>query len=63
MVNVYSSLMMPSKTPAATVVDVSSAALAALRSLGLQRLKAIFRDEIAAVKQSLIEADEEIRNK
>lgn len=63
MVNVYSSLMMPSKTPAATVVDVSSAALAALRSLGLQRLKAIFRDEIAAVKQSLIEADEEIRNR
>ncbi len=63
MVNAYSSLMMPSKTPAATVLDVSSAALAALRSLNLQRLKARFRDEIAAVKLSLIEADNEIRNK
>ncbi len=63
MVNIYSSLIMPSKTPAATVVDVSSAALAALRSLGLQRLKAIFRAEIAETKQSLIDADELIRNK
>lgn len=63
MINVYSSLMMPSKTPASTVIDVSSAALAALRSLGLQRLKTIFRKEIAETKVGLIEADEKIRNK
>ena len=63
MVNLNSSLMMPSKTPASTVIDVSSAALAALRSLNLQRLKTIFRQEIADVKELLIKADEEIRNK
>ena len=62
MVNINSSLIMPSKTPASTVIDVSSAALAALRSLNLQRLKTIFREEIVDVKESLIKADEEIRN-
>jgi fusion protein PurCD len=62
MVNINSSLVMPSKTPASTVIDVSSAALAALRSLNLQRLKEVFRKEIADVKQGLIEADEKIRN-
>ncbi|MDO9578532.1 MAG: phosphoribosylaminoimidazolesuccinocarboxamide synthase [Candidatus Cloacimonadales bacterium] len=61
MLNLNSSLMMPSNTPASTVIDVSSAALAALRSLNLQRLKEVFRKEIADVKQGLIEADEEIR--
>jgi len=62
MVNINSSLVMPSKTPASTVIDVSSAALAALRSLNLQRLKAVFRNEIQEVKESLIKADDEIRN-
>ena len=62
MVNINSSLIMPSRTPASTVIDVSSAALAALRSLNLQRLKEVFRQEIADVKESLIEADDEIRN-
>jgi len=62
MVNINSSLVMPSRTPASTVIDVSSAALAALRSLNLQRLKTIFREEIVDVKESLIKADEEIRN-
>ncbi|MBN1326686.1 MAG: phosphoribosylaminoimidazolesuccinocarboxamide synthase [Candidatus Cloacimonetes bacterium] len=62
MVNINSSLMMPSKTPASTIVDISSAALAALRSLNLQRLKEVFRKEIADVKQGLLEADSEIRN-
>lgn len=62
MVNINSSLIMPSKTPASTVIDVSSAALAALRSLNLQRLKTIFRNEIQEVKESLIKADDEIRN-
>ena len=62
MVNINSSLVMPSKTPASTVIDVSSAALAALRSLNLQRLKSVFRKEIQDVKESLIKADDEIRN-
>jgi phosphoribosylaminoimidazole-succinocarboxamide synthase len=62
MVNINSSLIMPSKTPASTVLDTSSAALAALRSLNLQRLKTKFREEIAEVKEKLIEADEVIRN-
>ncbi|MDA3812687.1 MAG: AIR carboxylase family protein, partial [Candidatus Cloacimonetes bacterium] len=61
MVNINSSLVMPSKTPASTVIDASSAALAALRSLNLQRLKTIFRNEIKEVKESLIKADDEIR--
>ncbi|RLC57361.1 MAG: phosphoribosylaminoimidazolesuccinocarboxamide synthase, partial [Candidatus Cloacimonadota bacterium] len=52
MVNINSSLVMPSKTPASTIIDVSSAALAALRSLNLQRLKAVFRQEIEEVKES-----------
>jgi len=62
MVNINSSLVMPSKTPASTVIDVSSAALAALRSLNLQRLKSVFRNEIKNVKESLIKADDEIKN-
>ena len=62
MVNINSSLVMPSRTPASTVIDVSSAALAALRSLNLHRLKTIFRNEIQEVKESLIKADDEIRN-
>ena len=62
MVNINSSLMMPSKTPAMTVIDVSSAALAALRSLNLKRLKDIFTKEIYEIKKSLLKADEEIKN-
>ena len=61
MVNINSSLVMPSKTPASTVIDVSSAALAALRSLGLRRLKDEFINEIKDIKESLIKADDEIR--
>ncbi len=62
MMNINSSLIMPSKTPAMTVIDVSSAALAALRSLNIRRLKEVFIKEIEDIKESLIKADEEIRN-
>ncbi len=62
MVNINSSLMMPSKTPAMTVIDTSSAALAALRTLNLDRLKQIFVKEIAQIKNSLVEADEKLKN-
>ena len=61
MVNVNSSLIMPSKTPASTVIDVYSAALAALRSLNIRRLKDVFIGEIKEIKESLIKADDEIR--
>jgi len=59
--NINSSLIMPSKTPASTVIDVSSASLAALRSLNIRRLKDVFINEIEDIKESLIKADEEIR--
>jgi phosphoribosylaminoimidazole carboxylase PurE protein len=61
LVNVNSSLMMPSKTPAATVVHPDNAAYAALRSLNLPRLRELFTKEIAAMKESLKTADQEIR--
>ena len=60
MVNINSSLVMPSNTPATTGLDVSSVALAALRSLNLQRLKMKFVQEIKETKDKLIQADEEI---
>ena len=61
MVNINSSLMMPSNTPAATVVDPKNAAHLALRSLNLHRLKNIISDEIKEIKEGLLEADAEIR--
>lgn len=61
MVNVNSSLMMPSKTPAATVVHPDNAAYAALRSLNLHRLRGIFSQEINDMKDSLKNADQEVR--
>jgi phosphoribosylaminoimidazole-succinocarboxamide synthase len=60
MVNINSSLVMPSRTPAGTVIDVSSAALLALRSLNINRLKSVFKEEITQVKESLLRADEEL---
>jgi phosphoribosylaminoimidazole-succinocarboxamide synthase len=63
MVNINSSLIMPSKTPAMTVIDVSSAALASLRCLNLKRLKEIFKDDIRKIKEDLKSADEEIKEK
>ncbi|MFC1887426.1 AIR carboxylase family protein, partial [Candidatus Cloacimonadota bacterium] len=60
MVNINSSLVMPSRTPAGTVIDVSSAALLALRSLNINRLKEIFKREIEEVKAGLLKADNEI---
>jgi len=61
--NINSSLMMPSKTPAATVIDHENAALAALRSLNLPALRSIFNDEIAEMKSNLYESDIKIRGK
>jgi len=61
MVNINSSLMMPSNTPAATVIDPKNAAYLALRSLNLHRLKNVFSDEIVKTKEGLIAADEKVR--
>jgi len=63
MVNVNSSLMMPSNTPAGTVVDPKNAAMLALRSLNSSRLKKRFADEIAQMKSGLIADDEELQGK
>ena len=63
MVNINSSLMMPSNTPAATVVDPKNAAQIALRSLNLSRLKGVFIEEILKMKADLIVADSNIRGK
>ncbi|MDD3967023.1 MAG: phosphoribosylaminoimidazolesuccinocarboxamide synthase [Candidatus Marinimicrobia bacterium] len=61
MVNINSSLIMPSNTPAATVVDPGNAAYFALRALNLHRLKDTFSTEIAVLKTKLFFADQEIR--
>ena len=63
MLNVNSSLMMPSGTPAATVVDAKNAALLALRSLNLPRLRQRFDREIAELKEQLRQADSEVRGR
>lgn len=63
MVNINSSLMMPSGTPAATVIDPKNAALAALRSLNLPRLKKIFQQEINTLKEDLAAADGRVRGR
>ena len=60
-VNINSSLMMPSYTPGATVVDPKNAALVALRSLSLPRLRDRFADEIRSMKEDLLKADESLR--
>lgn len=60
--NINSSLMMPSQVPAMTVVNPESAALAALKCLNLYRLRERRSDEILAMKRTLYEADQQIRN-
>ena len=61
LLNLNSSLMMPSQVPAMTVVRPKEAALAALRALNLPRLKDLFRREIAEMKAGLRRDDREIR--
>ena len=61
LLNLNSSLMMPSQVPAMTVVRPKEAALAALRALNLPRLKDRFRAEIADLKEGLRRDDRDIR--
>ena len=61
MLNISSSLMMPSRTPAATVIHPENAAFAALRSLNIPRLRSAFSEMIASQKAALIEEDNKLR--
>jgi fusion protein PurCD len=61
LLNISSSLMMPSRVPAMTVLRPAEAAAAALRSLNLPRLRERFSAEIAEMKTSLAADDDEIR--
>jgi len=61
MININSSLMMPSNVPAMTVVRPKEAALAALRTLNLPRLKDRFLVEIAETKAGLRRDDRKVR--
>lgn len=62
MLNINSSLMMPSNTPAVTVIHPDNAALAAIRSLNIPQFKQIMAVEIHNMKEGLIKDDGEIRN-
>jgi fusion protein PurCD len=60
MVNVNSSLMMPSKTPAMTVIHPDNAAQAALRALGSERVRGLLNMDISEMKEKLIRDDQGI---
>jgi fusion protein PurCD len=62
LLNVNSSLVMPSKTPATTAVHVDNAAYAAVRSLNVPSIRTRMAFDIQSMKKSLIEADASIRN-
>jgi phosphoribosylaminoimidazole-succinocarboxamide synthase len=63
MVNINSSLVMPSGTPAATIIDAKNAALFALRSLNIQSIRRRLYDEINQMKNDLREADRKLRGR
>jgi fusion protein PurCD len=62
MLNINSTLIMPSKTPGLTVIDPRNAALAAVRCLNIPRLKDIMNNEILQIKEDLRAADEEMQS-
>ncbi|NLG34237.1 MAG: phosphoribosylaminoimidazolesuccinocarboxamide synthase [Lentisphaerae bacterium] len=61
LLNLNSSLMMPSAVPNMTVIKPREAAAAALRALNLPRLKDRFREEIVEMKERLRYDDREVR--
>jgi len=61
--NINSSLMMPSNVPASTILNPTSAALAAMRSLNLRRLRKRFAAGIEEMKENLHKADREVRGR
>ncbi len=62
MLNINSSLMMPSNTPAVTVIHPDNAALAAVRSLQIPEFKEQMTREISEMKRKLIADDEAVRS-
>lgn len=62
MLNINSSLIMPSNTPAVTVVHPDNAALAAIRSLNIPQFKQQMTKDIQEMKEGLIKDDGEVRN-
>lgn len=62
MLNINSSLLMPSKVPSATVIEPENAAVFALRALNLPYLKEQFKTEIEETKLFLKQQDKKIRN-
>lgn len=62
MLNINSSLIMPSNTPAVTVVHPDNAALAAIRSLQIPSFKEQMLEDINKMKEQLIEDDHDIKN-
>jgi len=61
-INMNSSLLMPSRVPAALVIRPDNAAAAAVRSLNIPRIRHRLRTEIETMKDDLRDADERIRN-
>jgi len=60
MLNINSSLIMPSNTPAVTVVHPDNAALAAIRSLQIPEFKEQMTRDILKMKEQLINDDKEL---
>ncbi|MEI6054441.1 MAG: phosphoribosylaminoimidazolesuccinocarboxamide synthase [Lentisphaerota bacterium] len=52
-ININSSLMMPSKVPSGTILDPENAALFALRTLNINRLRETFDRDIVQIKDKL----------
>ncbi len=63
MLNINSSLIMPSNTPAVTVVHPDNAALAAIRSLQIPEFKEQMTRDIMKMKEQLINDDNELKKK
>ncbi len=61
LVNINSSLMMPSDTPAMTVVDPKNAADSAVLCLNIPAVKARIREKIRTVKEKLDKANAQLQ--
>jgi len=62
LMHINSSLMMPSNTPALTIIYPDNAASAAVRSLNIAQFKDQMNKDIFEIKESLIKDDYDVRN-
>lgn len=60
MANINSSLMMPSNTPASTVIHPDNAALAAVRALNIPSIRQQMNQKIKKMKEDLQKADNQV---